>query len=174
MDWEVLVLIWLIIEEEKKFQSLISWLFSYLSDPVNSHLPVFISLCLISPSCVNGKSPPGISLSLTLIFQTLPKNCFTYPCLQYHSHHFGKWQISCHLFPDCSVCPNASPFFLLAATLLWRSLTSLIFFFLIVFLYMFSLNFLKYCFCICRALTSEAVLLQKQEYTLWLLSKLVL
>lgn len=101
----------------------------YLSDPVNSHLPVFISFCLISPSCVNGKSPPGISLSLTLIYQTLPKNCFTYPCLRYHSRHFGKWQICCHLFPNCSVCPNASPFFQLAATLLWRSLTSWIFFF---------------------------------------------
>lgn len=31
---------------------------------------------------------------------------------------------------------------------------------------MFPLHFLKCCFCICRALTSEVILLQKQEYTL--------
>lgn len=102
---------------------------SYLSDLVNSHPLVFISFCLISSS-VNGKSLPRISLSFTLIYQTFPKT-FTYHCLQYHSCHFGKWQIWCHLFPNCSVCPN---FFSVSSYFALDVFNLLNFLFLIIFL----------------------------------------
>lgn len=121
----------------------------YLSDPDNSHPSVFISFCLVCSSSVNGKSSPEMSLSFT--YWTLPKNCFTYPCLQYHSSHFGKWQICCHLFWNCSVCPSCSPFFLLAAN------------FWILFFDNLSFNVSFKFSWICRALTSEAVLLQRRE-----------